>query len=199
MKRLCHELSKAVSYCKIVFISVIGVLVFYCEGCDLFRTRNPEEPEQSSAQYVPPTEPSIVFENMKNAFSDKNEVNYLRSFVDDGFQFTPSSQASSEYSSIFLNWSKDNEGQYFTKLCSKYSTVLVWTQLLETSRTSSSTTVEAQYSITGLPNGDTAKGASKFELETLSSQLWAIKKWDDYDDTKSGKRSWSYVKATNSQ
>ncbi len=70
------------------FVIAIGIMLcFSLMSCDLFKTRTPEEPSQQSSNYVPPTDVSLVLQNMVNAFQDGNAVNYAKSFSDASFSF----------------------------------------------------------------------------------------------------------------
>ena len=85
-----------------------GALVaLFFNACNIFETRDPEPPSQSSSTFVPATEPSLVFSNMSSAFRDLNSVNYVKSFADSasagrGFSFEPTQQAKIKYGGVFL-------------------------------------------------------------------------------------------------
>ncbi len=147
-----------------------------------------------SSSYVPPTDPSIVFQNIRSAFAEKNVVNYLKAFPDTGFAFIPTSNAQSLYADIFRNWSKVNEEQYFLSLCNRSTPTLEWLSLQERTRTSSSVLYEATYKISGLPSGSTASGKMNVTLVTTIAQLWVIERWIDYETV--GTYTWSTLKAT---
>jgi uncharacterized protein YbaA (DUF1428 family) len=93
-------------------------------SCNIFDTRTPESPAQTSSNYSPAVNASDVFDNMQHAFSDLNTVNYLKSFSDSTgsgrmLQFEPSAQARSQYVGVFLAWTKQSEQQYFENMKSK--------------------------------------------------------------------------------
>jgi hypothetical protein len=74
-------------------LSIGIVLCFSLMSCDLFKTRTPAEPSQQSSNYIPPTDPSLVLQNMISACQDGNAVNYAKSFSNNTFTFTPSTNA----------------------------------------------------------------------------------------------------------
>ncbi|MCX7984193.1 MAG: hypothetical protein N3A63_04760 [Bacteroidetes bacterium] len=178
------------------------VILWNCflQGCDVFQTRTPEEPEVSSASYVPATEPSIVFQNVRNAFTEKNVVNYGKAFSDSAYTFVASPQAQLLYGPIFQSWNKASEEQYFTTVCNRSSPRVEWLSVQEQARTSTTVQYEVTYKIVGLPQGDVAEGRSLFTLKVTPTQLWVIERWIDYELNASSKQStWSTVKALNAQ
>jgi len=101
-------------------VVVIGIAVSVgLMSCDLFKTRTPAEPSQQSSNYVPPTEPSLVLQNMADAFHDGNKVNYSTSFSDISFVFEATITARSNYGSTFDLWAKSSESEYFLNIMSR--------------------------------------------------------------------------------
>jgi hypothetical protein len=88
-------------------------LCFSLMSCDVFKTRTPEEPSQQSSNYVPPTDASIVLQNMVNAFHDRDVVNYSKSFSQTSFSFEPATSARTRYGGELMSWDKTKEQQYF--------------------------------------------------------------------------------------
>ena len=84
-------------------------------SCDLFKTRTPAEPSQESSNYIPPTDPSLVVQNMISAFQDGNTVNYTKSFSDGSFIFTPSASARSKYGIDWTSWGKRRNSNVLKK------------------------------------------------------------------------------------
>jgi hypothetical protein len=166
---------------------VIGMML--CMGlcsCDLFKTRTPQEPTQVSSNYVPPTDPEKVMQNMINAFHDKNKINYLYSFSDASFVFEATTKASSVYGSVFLLWDKSWEGNYFERVMNRLqqnSYVTLTFGTLTTTPFADSTQVETEYQLT-VPHTDanTAKnfnGRAQFLFVRDQSGLWSIRQWLD--------------------
>jgi len=82
-------------------------------SCDLFQTRTPEEPSQQSSNYIPPTDASIVLQNIVSAFQDRDAVNYAKSFSELSFSFEPATSARTRYGGELMSWDKTKEQQYF--------------------------------------------------------------------------------------
>lgn len=182
------------------FILIIGLA-----ACNIFETRDPEPPEQASSNFVPPTEPSIVFTNMMNAFKDMNSVNYVRSFTDTissgrSFRFEPTSQARARYSGVFSEWTKQSEQQYFENIRSRITTGTVPTLSFNFSAqtlSSDSAFFEATYQLT-IPHQRTtipkdAKGRVQFYLMTDRTRSWVIWRWIDLSNAQND-FSWSDMK-----
>ncbi len=175
-------------------------------ACGIFETRSPESPSQTSSNFIPPTEPSIVFSNMINAFRDLNSVNYLRSFADSttanrSFTFEPTPEAQSRYGSVFLNWTKQSEQQYFENMKSKISSgstaSLEFLTLSAQSIQSDSAQYEATYRL-NVPHSQTnipqqAQGRSQFYMIADKSRNWVIWRWVDVSITQND-FTWSDLK-----
>lgn len=175
-------------------------------ACNIFETREPEPPSQSSSNFVPATEPSLVFPNMTNAFRDLNSVNYLKCFADSstagrGFSFEPTPQAKIKYGGLFLTWSRQSEQQYFENLRSKIpsdaSATLSFETLTVQSLQSDSAQYEATYrlsvphSVANVPKE--ARGKAQFFLLADRSRNWIIWRWLDLP-TGTSSFTWSDLK-----
>ena len=100
----------------------IGIMLcFSLISCDLFKTRTPEEPSQSSSNYISLTDASSVLQNMVNAFQDGSDVNYAKSFSDASFSFVPSTNAQNKYGVDWASWSKTQEQLCFVKIIKHFS------------------------------------------------------------------------------
>jgi hypothetical protein len=190
-----------------VYSLVIGLTVaLVLSGCNIFDTRDPEPPSQSSSSFVPATEPSLVFSNMSNAFRDLNSLNYVKSFADSstagrGFSFEPTPQAKVKYTGVFLFWNKQSEQQYFDNMRSKIPTgstaALVFQSLNVQSLQSDSAQYEATYSLT-VPHSvaavpKVATGKAQFFLLADRSRNWVIWRWVDLP-TGTSNAAWSDLK-----
>ena len=188
----------------LIVCSALVVMTFH--ACNIFETRTPESPSQSSSNYVPATEPSLVFSNMANAFRDLNSVNYLKSFADSStagrnFSFEPTPTAKVKYGSLFFGWTKQSEQQYFENLRSKIpsgsTATLVLQSLTVQSLQSDSAQYEATYTLTAphtvasVPTQ--ATGKSQFFLLADRSRNWVIWRWIDLP-TGTNTFAWSDLK-----
>lgn len=184
---------------------VIG-LSLLISSCGIFDTRDPEPPSQTSSNYVPPTEPSIVFSNMTTAFRDLNSLNYLRSFADStangrSFAFEPTSQARSKYGGVFFNWSRESEQRYFENLKSKVPSGSGATLTFDVLTIQSLQSDSAQYDATYRLNvqhsvsavAKEARGRAQFFLMADRSRNWVILRWVDVTDN-AATFTWSDLK-----
>ncbi|HWP83150.1 MAG TPA: hypothetical protein VNN76_10905 [Bacteroidota bacterium] len=166
-------------------------MAFSALSCNIFETRDPEPPTQSSSSFQPPTEPSIVFSNMINAFRDLNSLNYLRSFSDSAatnrsYRFEPTPQAQSKYGDLFQSWTRTSEQQYFDNFRTRVPQGSVATLELSFSVQiiqSDSAQFEATYRLV-IPHtqpsvAQEARGHSQFFLVVDRSRNWSIWRWVD--------------------
>jgi hypothetical protein len=187
-------------------LAVGSFLVLTQLACNIFETREPEPPTQSSSTFEPATEPSFVFSNMTNAFADLNSVNYLKSFADSSsagrsFSFEPTQQAKIKYGGVFLTWNRQSEQQYFENLRSKIPSGSTATLLFEPPTLQSLQSDSAQYEVTyrltvphtvaTLPT--VATGKAQFLLIADRSRNWVIWRWIDLT-TSTSTFSWSDLK-----
>jgi hypothetical protein len=188
-------------------IVVIGIML--CLGvvsCNLFETRTPDEPSEQSSNYIPPTTPELVFQNMVNAFHDMNYVNYLNSFADTVssdfvFTFEPTQQARNRYYDSFNEWTKLSEQKYFTALQSKLQTgaslTLEFLTLTQQGIASDSIQYEATYRLTvphiqsNIPTQ--VQGSAQFFLVADRKRNWVIRRWDDFAQNQNDS-TWSDLK-----
>lgn len=181
----------------------LPVFLFFASSC-IFDTRTPDDPGEQSANYKPPTEASDVFVNMANAFTDKNALNYKRSFSDSAtanrsFVFEPTSQALSKYG-VFLGWGRESEGQYFNNITVQLQPFTVPSLQFNFTTQSVSTDsafFEGSYLLT-VPHTraqvpQTAIGQAQFYLKKDNIQNWVIWRWVDLSNQQ-GDFSWSDVK-----
>lgn len=190
-------------------LAVVGALAL--SSCNIFETRTPESPAQTSSNYNPPINASDVFDNMQYAFSDLNTVNYLKSFSDSGsagrtFDFEPSAQARSQYIGVFLNWTKLSEQQYFDNMRSKIpsgSAPSVSFTLNAVSIQSDSAQYDADYQMTiphtqaNIPKVFQGRGQF-FLIRNPVSSTWTIWRWIDFRDAQNDP-GWSDLKGAFAQ
>ena len=161
-------------------------------GCGIFDTRAPESPSQTGSNFLPPTEPGVVFTNMVSAFRDMNSVNYVRSFADSStaartYSFEPTSQARVRYGAVFSNWTRQSEQQFFENTKSKLQTssapTLEFLTLTAQSIQSDSAQYEATYRLT-IPHTQSnlsqeARGRAIYYMVADKSRNWVIWRWVD--------------------
>jgi hypothetical protein len=185
---------------------VIGMLLSLgLISCDLFETRTAGDPIKPSSNYVPPKEPSLVFQNMVNAFHDMNAFNYASSFADSSnsnytFTFEPTSQARSRYPD-FAEWTKQSELKYFENIQSKLKSgttpLLEFLTLTQQGVATDPIQYDATYQLTiqhvqpNIPS--VAKGRAQFFLIADKSRNWVIRHWIDIEQNQND-FTWSELK-----
>ncbi len=172
------------------------ILVLLCAcvlvACDVFQTRDPDPPTQTSATFIPPTEPVIVFSNMMNAFRELSTVNYVRSFADSAtasrsYRFEATPQARLRYATVFSQWSRQSEQQFFENVKARIpagtAPSLEFTSLVAQSIQADSAQYEATYRLV-IPHGistipNEARGRALFHMIADRSRNWVIWRWVD--------------------
>lgn len=176
------------------------ILILLLVSCDLLETRNPEEPKISRSSYKTPITPEILFENLINSFSQKNNESYKSCFVDQTFfdkpfKFIPSSAAAASDPAL-LNWDIEKEMQYFFNLTKggesdNFSLKLnneVWNTVNE------KRVYKYDYEISVITSSGSNKyfGTTQFEIYLDSRNQWTIVEWLDIQIE--DKPTWSDLK-----
>uniref|UniRef100_A0A832DNV5 Uncharacterized protein n=1 Tax=Ignavibacterium album TaxID=591197 RepID=A0A832DNV5_9BACT len=180
------------------------LLLLIYSGCDLFNTRDPQKPDENRANFQPPKEPSIVIENLKNSFNDKNTQNYISCFVDTlfvnkPFVFLPSSEAASTYAFLIQDWGLDDERRYFNSVVSKvpkdFPMTLTFSDESYSSLSGDTLIYSANYFINIPHNSSEPKNFSgnlQFNMVRDNRSDWSIYYWKD--TRSSNLPSWSELK-----
>jgi hypothetical protein len=158
-------------------------------GC---ATRTPEEPSGNRGTYEPPTSPSIVIENLRNAVTEKNMQNFMLCLADpsrSSFSYTyePSAEAGARYQAVFMNWSVTKERQAFLSMTSRLATDQQPQLVFSNSQVAFSSpdslvwvaeyVLTAQLGLTSLPS--TLSGTIALTICPEQSGLWSIARWSD--------------------
>jgi hypothetical protein len=173
-------------------------------GCDLFSTRDPEPPSGGGSTFIPATTADIVIQNLKNAISEKNTVNYLRCFIDTlhssrSFLFVPTASAAGRYAAAFVSWSLASERAYFSSLVAHTPATAVSMLSINGSFTlqaSDSAIYEGDY-LLAFPHGisgspESTRGTLQFVIAIDRNSTWGITRWTDIPI--GSEPSWSELK-----
>lgn len=166
------------------------------EGCSLFEPRDPEQPSQSSSDFLPPTTPEIVITNLQSSIAQKKIQNYVSCFSNPSvsgrvYTFVPSGDAAALFPGVLNSWTYTEEQVYMTNLIAK----AVPNGFSDLALTSPSTEVYAdsviyssdyvltfQHTEAGFPS--TARGHLQFAIGVdNSTQQWSIYRWLDFKTT----------------
>jgi hypothetical protein len=191
---------------KKIFLIILALLPL--TSCDLFTTRDAENPDQTRSNFQPPVEPAIVIENLKNSLTDKNVQNYIACFVDtifadQSYNFSPSSEALSIYHIFTQGWGLNEERRYFSSVINRVPVDFPISLTLSNENYSSlsgdSLVYSATYSLnlpvsSGDPVPQNYAGNLQFTMLRDSRSEWVIYFWKD---TKSETLpSWSELKGS---
>ena len=167
------------------------------QSCDLFQTREPQPPTQSSSTHEPPSSPESVMRNFRYAVIEYNVDNYVSCFSDTSlrqFVFVPSN-----YYSVFNQWNVESERQYFLNLGSPPAiTPPTLTLAIQDSSFSSDTArYSANYKLF-FPHHRTdvaqnVEGNMQLYFIRDGQGLWSVYRWEDSRTTSDS--TWSYLKA----
>ncbi len=175
-------------------------------ACDVFTTRDAEDPEDTRSNYTTPSEPEILIRNLVSSFSDKDANNYVKSFTDPAFSnkvfyFLPTSSALQTWGNLWRDWNIDKEFQYFQNLVNEtpdeLPVTLVFTNEVY-NPLGDSLNYTAEYFIS-VPQLNTDpfnyRGNVEFGMIRDMRDTWAIYSWKD--NVISESQSWSDLKGSN--
>ncbi|MDP2365621.1 MAG: hypothetical protein Q8M94_17880 [Ignavibacteria bacterium] len=185
---------------------LISSLAFLVLSCDLFTTREAENPNQNRSNFETPSSASIVIKNFKNSLIDKNVQNYLACFVDTIYsQKVYSFSASSEALSLYQmeGWGVTEENGYLnaviTKVPKDFPISLTLKDTVYSNLGGDSLIYSASYLLnvpfqTGDPYPLNYGGNLEFKMLRDERSFWVIYFWKD---TKSQTLpSWSELKGS---
>ncbi|RJP74149.1 MAG: hypothetical protein C4524_13240 [Candidatus Zixiibacteriota bacterium] len=187
-----------------ITVWALGVLLLV-SGCDLFRTRPTEPPQDGGSPWIYPIQADQVFANMVQAMAERNADHYLRCFFapdDPGgtYLFVPNPNTTGW--PLSLPWGYAEESQTITYLFSllpdKNPPFLTFQ---EENRVvygnNDSVRVRQAYNLVvpfddpGQPLPSEVSGKSEFLLAQNGDGYWAILRWEDVE----GSPSWTDLKA----
>jgi len=179
------------------------LLVIFYQGCGIFDTRDPQEPETIRSTFFPPTSADLVIDNLSYSIQEKNSGNYNKCLSSENFRYFPDSRSQLQYEQIFINWDILSEKNYLDNLISRQeggnsSAVLFLDNELLTQFTSDSARYQADYIFVFQHNQanipKSSRGRMSLILATDSDALFYIRRWEDFrqNDTDF---TWSEFKA----
>ena len=179
------------------------LLVMFYQGCGIFETRDPQEPETIRSTFYPPTSADIVIDNLSYSIIEKNSDNYFKCLSLNSFRYVPDSRSQQQWELIFNNWSVHAEKNYFDNLIARQeggnsSAVLFLDNERLTQYSSDSARYQADYIFVFQHNQGnipkSSRGRMSLTLATESDALYYIRRWEDFrqNDTDF---TWSEFKA----
>lgn len=187
--------------------ATIVVVTGLAAGC---ATRTPEDPTGSRSSFQPPTSPSIVLDNLRNAVAEKNAENFVLCLADVdtrsrfAYVFEPSAEVRARYGSLFERWTIQAERQAFLSLIARLpqeqAPNLAFTSLSTVFSSPDSTVyvtdyvLNAAHDIASVPT--TLTGTLVFTITPELAGSWSISSWRDAKRTSDTvEQTWSLLKA----
>ncbi len=165
------------------------LIVILLSSCDLFSTREVEEPQKSGSNYVPPTTPKLLFDNLRNSLSEKVSENYMASFVDSAFlnsefNYIAASGAEATFQTL-SHWDLSAERIYINNVFSAVGQSAILLSLTDEFSTPQGDSAIYFYTYalnvpTNNPDFPTVyQGNVEFTIKLDSRNQWVITKWRD--------------------
>jgi hypothetical protein len=173
------------------------MLLVCAAGCDIFQTRDPEPPTQSTSTFEPPVTPEAVLHNLTSAVRENNVDNYLRCFVDTTFRpfdFVPSQDVRSNFSV----WTLEDERRYFRSMGATIDGTPLLTSAIQNTTFYADSTYNVNYSLY-FPHRDASapkfvRGNMQLHLAIDAQGRWGIDQWRDNKLPSTADSTWSYLK-----
>ncbi|MDP1676732.1 MAG: hypothetical protein Q8L88_07665 [Bacteroidota bacterium] len=189
--------------CRSYHIAFV-ILSFLFISCDLFDTRDPEQPDSGNQTLPIAFTKEILFSNFRDAFQQKNTDEYRKLFSDTAthaqrFAFMPSASAGTRYS--FSSWDKSLEDDYFRNIISSAGISSSFRfDLISIPKVISYQSDSAKYSLEYLlfvphnRGGVTQQfvGNGDIYVSPDKNAIWRIYRWVDFETKKDS--SWSELK-----
>ncbi len=184
---------------RIIFILIFSSLI----SCDIFESRDPEQPDTGRSNFIAATTPDILFQNLVSSLQEKVLENYMACFVDSSFlnrkfKFIPSAGSISQFS-VLADWDLNAEGQYFTNVKSNLidNSQIILTLTNEVRNIQSDSAFFQYDYVLNVPLKDESKernyqGSLSFTIQLDDRKQWVITQWEDIQ--KENLPSWSELK-----
>jgi len=153
-----------------------------------FSERSPNKPDENTS-WITPTEPAILIENLKKAFTKLDLNNYRRCFLVERFSFRADNTLLANNLGLFSVWNWDNENQFFNNLNRAGQPVNANNQFQLTNiRTINYTIDSLEYTadyMVSVYHQDTAfsavnfSGLLTFQMKRNRQNEWQIVTWQD--------------------
>ena len=178
-------------------IVAIALVLLSAEGCDIFQTREPAPPTQSTSTFEPPVTPEAVLYNLQSAIRENNLDNYLRCFVETTFR-PYDFEASQDIRSNFGVWTLEDERRYFRSMGAVIDGTPLLTYAIQNATFYADSTYNVNYSLY-FPHKDPSapkyvQGNMQLHLAIDPQGRWGIDQWRDNRLPSTLDSTWSYLK-----
>jgi len=186
----------------------IAILCSLLLSCNLFDTRDPDNPVTDNQTLPTAYLPKDVIDNFQKAFEDKNIKGYESLFADTTthgrvFLFEPNQSAASRYAAVFSSWDNVAESKYFLNIVNAVGSASPMTFHITASNWNQIHPDSAQYTLDydlSVPHNrndlKTQKFVGRSEIymspDKKTHTIWRIYRWVDFETKKDS--SWSELK-----
>lgn len=190
--------------CNVVYIAST-VFSFFIISCNLFDTRDPENPITDNQTLPPPLTKEALYSNFQNSLQQKSIVEYEKLFADSSthtrqFLFIPNQSAAVRYAAIFPAWTKTSEIDYFRNIVAAVGSssiqfaVTAAPTILTYQSDSAVYTIQYSLFVPHSRPGITTQfeGRSELYMSPNKNNIWMIYRWIDFETKKDS--SWSELK-----
>ncbi|NUN69579.1 MAG: hypothetical protein HUU02_07690 [Bacteroidetes bacterium] len=187
------------------YIALCSLLLL---SCNLFDTRDPENPVTDNQTLPTPFTADILFSNFRTSVGQMNIAEYEKLFSDTAahpqlFRYVPHQSAAARYASVFSGWNRTMEHEYFRKVISSVGTASsVQFQVTSAPQIVTFQSDSAVYTFDYLlfiPHTRTDVALQQFagraEIAMAPDRnppVWRIYRWTDFETRKDS--SWSELK-----
>ncbi len=174
---------------------VLSTMAVAGVGCNVFSTREPEEPDAGRGCWVIPQSLSGVLENLTCTMSEGIESDYMLAFFADSLEFVADNVALAVDPSL-SPWGYSDEQSFARNLFSQNLSVFVNFELQDSS-IADTAFVFASYQIVinpapqSLP--ETIAGTARFDFRIGHAGFWQIYRWTDLRTEEAN--TWSDLKS----
>lgn len=177
-------------------------------SCDVFPTRQAELPKNNSNNYLLATNQNILIDNFQKSVSSADYNNYANCFSTKSngqikeFEFIPSGDINNLYSSLFQNWSYQEEIRNFKSIIgnlnseNKLNLYLLNKEYTDINSDSLVFTSDYELKIetNDEKNSILYNGKLLLNLYRESNGIWFISKWTDLQSSIPDIKTWSNLK-----
>ena len=182
-----------------LFLLCVAFIAF--QGCDIFQTRDPESPTQTTSTFNPPVSPDIVLQNLRFAVSEYNIDNYMRCFTDTAvrsYVLIPAQEVRANFEGVFQQWDLQTERRYFQNLGQPSGASPLLTLVSQQQNVTADSVVYTMNYTFYFPHRRTSvpqivRGNMQVYLGVDNQRRWSIYRWEDFKTT--ADTTWSYWRA----
>jgi hypothetical protein len=171
---------------SVLVLFILWVLCGLLSGC--FSTREPDKP-QGPAEFVSPTSPEVLLDNVSKAMGSLNVVNFQRCFNANRYKFIPEPTIGGNNVGNFARWTFNDESVVMNNLKNKSvktpNNKLAFSQITPPSYKAPDSVEYSVSYVLQLNHQDLSysptefRGNSNFTIIQQKNNEWVIVQWQD--------------------